>query len=146
MIERNRDADFILISEFLEIAIVLPIIQNVEMTQSSSFRVAGSPRGKLNISSIFKINLFLSFDQFTRVIIRINRVKIIEVEHPLHLVLSNQDDILEVRKILHISKVKWVACLFDLRHDVLEDLDVVRALESFSHDKGLYPYFLQAVL
>ena len=125
MIKWNWDADFILISEFLEIPVVLAIIQNVEMTQSSAFGVASSSRSKLNVGSIFKVNFFLSIDKFYCVIISGNRVKIIKVKHPLHLSISNQHHILEFSKFFDVPKIQWIAGLFDLRHDVLEYLHIV---------------------
>jgi len=125
MIKRHWDAYFILISEFLEIAIVLAIIQNIEMTQGRSLGIPSSSRSELNIGSIFKVNFFFSLDKFNCVVISGNRVKIIKVKHPLHLSVSNQHHILEFRKFFDVPKIQWIAGLFDLRHDVLQYLHIV---------------------
>jgi hypothetical protein len=116
------------------------------MAESSPFGISSSPRGELNVCSIFKIDGSLSVIQLLCVSLCIDFLKIFEVKHTFHLYIPDQNDIFQLREISNVAQVKWVRSIFNFWDHILHDFDIVRGLKALSNDKRLYANLLKAVL
>lgn len=105
MIEGYRDAHFVLVCKLHEVAIKHAVVQNVKMAESSPFGISSSPRGELNVCSIFKIDGSLSVIKLLCVSLCIDFLKVFKVKHTFHLCIPYQNNILKLRKISKFTKV-----------------------------------------
>jgi hypothetical protein len=105
MIERYRDAYFVLVCQLHEVPIKHAVVQNVKMAESSPFGVSSGPRCELDVSSIFKIYRPLSVIQFLGVSLCIDFRKVFKVKHTFYLCIPDQYDILQISEISNFAKV-----------------------------------------
>ena len=96
MIERHRDAHFVLVCQLHEVSIKHAVVQNVKVAECSPFGISSGPRCELNVCGILKIDRTLSVIQFLRIRLSVDFLKVFKVQHTFDLCIPDQDDILQV--------------------------------------------------
>lgn len=146
MVERYRDAKFVLIVEPHKVAIVEAIVEYVEVREGRTLGETCRPRGELNVGCIFIVDAALAEDELLCICCSVNRIQIFEIEHAWDLLVAYHDNVFEIRKIRYCTQVQRITCLLYLRYNIVNDFDVIRSLEPVSKHKSLDSDLLQAVL
>lgn len=105
MIERYRDAHFVLVCQLHEVPIKHAVVKNVKMAESGPFGIPSGPRCELNVCSIFKIDRALSVIQFLGVRLCKDFRKVFKVKHTFYLCVPDQYDIFKISEVSNLTQV-----------------------------------------
>lgn len=143
MVQRNRNAEHIMLVIVKSFSNEMSIVQNIVMRKGCSFRISCRSWSKLDVNRIFRLSDLFSQKQLFCISSSRHFIKLRKVDHSIFLSIRTQNDIFKIWKSMTHDMRRFM--FTDLRNDFSNNLDVITLFKTLGHDQRFDLNLVQAV-